>query len=291
MSWRTVVITNRCKLTYKNNYLIIRKEDCEMIHLSEIGILIIDSTQVSITTYLLAEIAKRKIKVIFSDEKRNPISELIPIYGSHNTSKRILNQVKWDGKVKGEIWTHIVKNKIKNQARVLEKFDKEEFDDLLQYATEVEYNDLSNREGHAAKVYFNSLFGKSFVRHSGCDTNIALDYGYSILASTINKEIVSNGCITQLGIKHRNEFNYFNLSYDIIEPFRALVDDVVSENIDCEFEKEYRYKLIDLLNTKVKIEGKFHYLTNAIQIYIRRVLTALDEGNPSLVPYVSIDEL
>lgn len=291
MSWRTVVITNRCKLTYKNNYLIIRKEDSEMIHLSEIGILIIDSTQVSITTYLLAEIAKRKIKVIFSDEKRNPISELIPIYGSHNTSKRILNQVKWDGKVKGEIWTHIVKNKIKNQARVLEKFDKEEFDDLLQYATEVEYNDLSNREGHAAKVYFNSLFGKSFVRHSGCDTNIALDYGYSILASTINKEIVSNGCITQLGIKHRNEFNYFNLSYDIIEPFRALVDDVVSENIDCEFEKEYRYKLIDLLNTKVKIEGKFHYLTNAIQIYIRRVLTALDEGNPSLVPYVSIDEL
>lgn len=291
MSWRTVVITNRCKLTYKNNYLIIRKEDSEMIHLSEIGILIVDSTQVSITTYLLAEIAKRKIKVIFSDEKRNPISELIPIYGSHNTSKRILNQVKWNENVKGEVWALIVKNKIKNQSKVLEKFDKEECNALLNYARDVEYNDLSNREGHAAKVYFNSLFGKSFVRHSGCDTNIALDYGYSILASTINKEIVSNGCITQLGIKHRNEFNYFNLSYDIIEPFRALVDDVVSENIECEFGKEFRYKLIDLLNTKVKIEGKFHYLTNAIQIYIRRILSALDENDPSLVSYVSIYEL
>ena len=77
MSWRTVVITNRCKLSYKNNYLIIRNEDNNMIHLSEIGAIIIDSTLVSVTSYLLAELMKRKIKVVFCDEKRNPISELI----------------------------------------------------------------------------------------------------------------------------------------------------------------------------------------------------------------------
>lgn len=291
MSWRTVVITNRCKLTYKNNYLIIRNEENEMIHLSEVGILIIDSTLVSITTYLLAELARRKIKVIFSDEKRNPVSELVPMYGSHNTSKRILNQVKWDDETKGVIWSKIVKNKIKNQSKILERCNKEEYNMLLNYAEDVEYNDSTNREGHAAKVYFNSLFGKDFIRHSGCNINTALDYGYSILASTINKEVVSNGCITQLGIKHRNEFNFFNLSYDIIEPFRAIVDDLVSDNIEREFDKQYRYDLINILSCKLQIEGKFYYLTNAIQIYIRQLLNALDEKNPKLVPYVSINEL
>lgn len=291
MSWRTVVIANRCKLSYKNNYLIIRNEENNMIHLSEIGTIIIDSTLVSITTYLLAELVKRKIKVVFCDEKRNPISELVPMYGCHNTSKRVLNQVNWDSNIKDIVWSKIVENKINNQANLLEKHTKVEADMLYGYAKEVKPGDISNREGHAAKVYFNSLFGKEFVRHTGEDINAALDYGYAILASSINKEVASNGCITQLGIKHRNEFNYFNLSYDIIEPFRTLVDNIVADNIENEFNKDYRYKLINVLNSKLKMEGKSYYFTNAIQIYVKGLLNALDEGEPDLVPYINIDEL
>ncbi|WP_312908604.1 type II CRISPR-associated endonuclease Cas1 [Tissierella praeacuta] len=291
MSWRSVVIANRCKLSYKNNYLIIRNEENNMIHLSEIGTIIIDSTLVSITTYLLAELVKRKTKVVFCDEKRNPISELVPMYGSHNTSKRVLNQVNWDSNIKDIVWSKIVENKINNQANLLEKYNKLEADMLYGYAKEVKPGDISNREGHAAKVYFNSLFGKEFVRHTGEDINAALDYGYAILASSINKEVASNGCITQLGIKHRNEFNFFNLSYDIIEPFRTLVDNIVAENIENEFNKDYRYKLINVLNSKLKMEGKSYYFTNAVQIYVKGLLNALDEGEPDLVPYINIDEL
>jgi len=291
VSWRSVVIANRCKLSYKNNYLIIRNEENNMIHLSEIGTIIIDSTLVSITTYLLAELVKRKTKVVFCDEKRNPISELVPMYGSHNTSKRVLNQVNWDSNIKDIVWSKIVENKINNQANLLEKYNKLEADMLYGYAKEVKPGDISNREGHAAKVYFNSLFGKEFVRHTGEDINAALDYGYAILASSINKEVASNGCITQLGIKHRNEFNFFNLSYDIIEPFRTLVDNIVAENIENEFNKDYRYKLINVLNSKLKMEGKSYYFTNAVQIYVKGLLNALDEGEPDLVPYINIDEL
>lgn len=291
MSWRTVVITNRCKLSYKNNYLIIRNEENNMIHLSEIGTIIIDSTMISITSYLLSELVKRKIKIIFCDEKRNPISELVPMYGSHNTSKRVLNQVNWDGNIKSVIWSKIIENKINNQANLLQEYGKEEAHMLFQYSKQVKLNDISNREGHAAKVYFNSLFGKEFIRHTGDDINVALDYGYSVLASTINKEVVSNGCITQLGIKHKNEFNYFNLSYDIIEPFRVLVDNIVVKNIENEFNKEYRYKLINVLNSKLKIKGKSYYYINAIKIYVKGLLDALDEGEPDLVPYININEL
>lgn len=291
MSWRTVVVTNRCKLSYKNNYLIIRNEENNMIHLSEIGTIIINSTLVSITTYLLAELAKRKIKVVFCDEKRNPISELIPLYGSHNTSKRVMSQTSWHKSIKAVVWCKIIENKINNQANLLDVYNKEEADMLYEYAKEVKLDDLSNREGHAAKVYFNSIFGKNFIRHRSDDINAALDYGYSILVSSINKEIVSNGCLTQLGIKHKNEFNYFNLSYDIVEPLRVIIDSIVLNNSDCEFNKEYKYKLLEALNSKIEIEGKSYYLTNGIQIYVKGILDALDEDNPDLVPYVNINEL
>lgn len=187
MSWRTIVVTNRCKLSYKNNYLIIRNEENNMIHLSEIGTIVIDSTLVSITTYLLAELVKRKIKILFCDEKRNPISELIPLYGSHNTSKRVIAQVNWDKPLKAIIWSKIIKNKINNQAKLLAIHEKDQALILHGYAKEVKIDDLSNREGHAAKVYFNSIFGKEFIRHRSDDINVALDYGYSILVSSINK--------------------------------------------------------------------------------------------------------
>lgn len=95
MSWRTIIVSNKCKLSYKNNYLIIRNNDIQMIHLSEINIIVIDTTEVSITTYLISEISKRKIKLIFCDEQRNPVGEFISYYGAHNTSKRVLKQIQW----------------------------------------------------------------------------------------------------------------------------------------------------------------------------------------------------
>lgn len=88
LSWRTIVVQSHVKLSYKNDYMISRGEDVKMVHLSEINTIIIDSTQVSVTSYLLCELVKRKIKVIFCDEKRNPCSELMPYYGTYNSSKR-----------------------------------------------------------------------------------------------------------------------------------------------------------------------------------------------------------
>ena len=90
MSWRTVVISKNAKLDYQMGYLVVRGQDTKKIYLNEIGILIIESTAVSLTAYLLSELVKKKIKVIFCDEKRNPSSELLPYYGSHDTSIKIM---------------------------------------------------------------------------------------------------------------------------------------------------------------------------------------------------------
>ena len=109
---------------------------------------------------------------------------------------------------------------------------------LQGYIEELEVGDVTNREGHAAKVYFNALFGKDFTRSRDCVTNAALNYGYSLILSCINREVTAHGYITQLGLFHSNMFNQFNLSCDLMEPFRIIIDRWVYKNTPTVFGKE-----------------------------------------------------
>ena len=120
MSWRTVVITKRAKLDLEIGYMVVRSSDTVKIHLSELSTVIIESTAVSLTVSLLCELTKRKVKVIFCDEKRNPSSELVPYYGSHDTSMKVRNQISWKQQFKDLVWTEIVSEKIRQQEKYLE---------------------------------------------------------------------------------------------------------------------------------------------------------------------------
>ncbi|WP_249028721.1 type II CRISPR-associated endonuclease Cas1 [Tannockella kyphosi] len=278
MTWRTVVITRKCKLSYKNNYLLVRNEKVEMIHLSEINTIIVDSTMVSITTYLLVELVKNKIKLVVCDNERNPLGEFVPYYGRYNSSKIIQKQIHWEVDTSQNVWTTIIKQKIINQAKLLSKLDIDTANLIYEYHDGVRLYDVTNREGHAAKVYFNSLFGKNFTRDDDSSINKALNYGYSILLSNFNKEIVSCGYLTQIGLKHCNEYNYFNLSSDLMEPYRILIDEIVYENRFDRFDGGFKLKLIGVLNKKILIDGKEQYVSNALSIYVKSVFNSLDTG-------------
>ena len=285
MSWRVVVISQRSKLDLKMNYLVIRGEKLLKIHLSEISTLIIENTAISLTASLLNELIKRKIKVIFCDEKRNPSSELVPYYGSHDTSAKLRTQIKWKTFTKDLVWTEIVKEKITKQKELLYALGRNESEMLAEYIYQVEYKDSTNREGHAAKVYFNSLFGLDFSRTADNEINAALNYGYSILLSAFNREIVSNGYVTQLGIFHDNMFNPFNLGSDLMEIFRPLIDKIVLNIEFRSFGQFEKMQLVDVLNQVVYIEGKKQYVNNAIKIYCRSVFDALNEDNIALIRF------
>ena len=283
MGWRTVVITKNCKLSYKNDYLIIRNDNLNMIHLSEINTIIIENGMSSITSYLINELANHKIKLIICDEKHNPSCEMVPYYGSFNTSKKILLQTIWSDERKNKVWQLIVKNKIHNQAMLLKKLEINEYEKLLKFEEEVKVGDSTNREGHAAKVYFNLLYGMDFNRSSDDNTNKALDYGYSILLSIFNREKEKKGYITPLGINHRNEFNQFNLSCDLMEPFRPLIDEIVYNNREFAFEKTFKLKLIDVSNVLVRIDGREQYVSNAIPIFITRIFNYIENEEESKI--------
>ena len=277
--WRTIVITERCKLDLRYNNMNIRKnESLKQVNISEIGVLLIESTSVSITSALLSELMKNKIKVIFCDETHNPESELIPYYGGYDSSERIKSQIFWDDEIKENLWTLIVSEKIRKQMEVLKYFNLKEYKLLENYMFQVEHFDSTNREGHAAKVYFNSLFGVNFNRDDKENViNMALDYGYSILLSLFNREVVSNGYITNIGLFHRNKFNPFNLSCDLMEPFRPLVDKLVVEMGIDNFGTDEKRNLQQLLSTQLYIKNKEYYLQDVIKIYTKSLLDGLDE--------------
>lgn len=291
MTWRVVVIENRAKLELKLSHLVVRQDGNKIrkIYLKDISHIIVNTTEASITFALLNEIVKNKIKLIFCDEKRNPCAEISPFYSSYNTSEKIRSQIKWDEYIKGDVWQLIVKQKIKNQMNLLKLYEKDEYKMLEKYIDQVEFKDQSNREGHAAKVYFNALFGKDFSRSDDTNINAALDYGYSILLASINRQVVSNGYITQIGIFHDNMFNQFNLSSDLIEPWRVIIDSYVYRNDNEIFDKEEKIDLINLLNDFVIIDGKLTRINQAIDIYIRSVFDALNNRDLSLLRFPSYE--
>ena len=277
MSFRTVVITRQSKISYKNRFLVVKQDNDEKyIHLSEIDTIIVDSISVSISAYLLKEIADAKINMIFCDEKHNPFGELSPYYSRHNSSKKIKEQIKWTNKYKDDLWMKIVKNKILNQSLMLNKINSDKYDLLNSYIDEVVSGDKTNREGHAAKVYFNSLFGKDFVRNNNDNINAALNYGYAILLSTINKEVIASGYLTQLGIHHKNEFNEFNLSCDLMEPFRVIVDNLVYFNQERELNINYKLDIVNILNNIYKYQNKNYTLKDIISLFVKNTLNNVD---------------
>lgn len=290
MSWRTVVITKTCKLDYSIGYLVVRDvEKTTKIHISEISMLIVESTSVAVTVALLNELTKKSVKVIFCDEKHSPSFEVTPYYDSCKSSLKLKQQIDWDDHIKQYIWTNIVAEKISNQAKVLKQFQLPQYTQLLQYIDEIEFNDSTNREGHSAKVYFNALFGKSFSRKNDCPINAMLNYGYSIILSTFNREVVSNGYITQLGLFHDNMFNQFNLASDLMEPFRVLVDREVKQMKLDSFEHDEKMQLVNILNQEVSIDGRIQYVNNAIKIYCKSIFDALNEDDSALIRFYKIE--
>lgn len=286
MSWRSVVINSRAKLELKNGYLVIRSDKVKRVHVDEISVLIIENTGCAVTVALLEALWENKTAVIFCDSKRNPGAQLLPYYNSFDCSARLASQVQWSNEIKALVWTEIIKEKIRKQAKVLQANNLKNSDLLLSYVDEIEIGDATNREGHAARVYFNSLFGSSFSRSNDDFINSALNYGYGILLSLVNREIVANGYLTQLGLFHKNIFNQFNLASDLMEPFRPVFDSIVY-TMPKGNELEHADKLF-ILNTLTKrvVIGKAHQtIDNAIAIYVKSVLDALDNNDVSLIRF------
>ena len=277
MGWRTVVVNTHSKLSYKNNHLIFKDATrTEMIHLSEVDILLLETTDIVLSTMLIKRLVDENILVIFCDDKRIPTAHLMPYYARHDSSLQLSRQIDWEEAVKAEVWTHIISQKILNQSIYLSECGFiEKSQSVMNLYHSLELFDPSNREGHSARIYFNTLFGNDFNRELDNEINTSLDYGYTLLLSMFAREVVLSGCMTQLGLKHANQFNQFNLASDIMEPFRPIIDQIVYENRNHSFVKIKR-ELFTIFSDTFQYNNKEMYLTNIVSDYTKKVIKALN---------------
>lgn len=278
MGWRTVIVNTHSKLSYKNNHLIFKDASrTELIHLSEVDILLLETTDIVLSTMLIKRLVDENILVIFCDDKRLPTAYLMPYYGRHDSSLQLSRQIAWNEDVKAEIWTTIIAQKILNQAFYLGSCGfLEKSQSVIDLYHGLDLFDPSNREGHAARIYFNTLFGNDFNREQDSDINAALDYGYTLILSMFAREIVLSGCMTQFGLKHANQFNQFNLASDIMEPFRPIIDRIVYENRNSSFVKIKR-ELFTIFSDTFHYNDKDMYLSNIVSDYTKKVIQALNQ--------------
>lgn len=277
MGWRTVIVNTHSKLTYKSNHLIFKDASrTEMIHLSEIDVLLLETTDIVLSTMLIKRLVDENILVIFCDDKRLPTALLTPYYGRHDSSLQLSKQISWDEAIKADVWTTIIAQKIINQSIFLGASGfYEKSQSIMDLYHGLENYDPSNREGHAARIYFNTLFGNDFSREQDNNINAGLDYGYTLLLSMFARELVVTGCMTQFGLKHSNQFNQFNFASDIMEPFRPLIDQIVYENRSASFVQIKRH-LFSIFSNTYQYNGKEMYLTNIVSDYTKKVVKSLN---------------
>lgn len=289
MGWRTVVLSRRAKVEYSMGYMVVRGQEKKRLFMDEVQLVVIATTAVSLTAVWLNECIRRKIKMIFCDERRSPSAELLPYIGSSDSSRQIRRQIEWKEETKARVWQAIIRAKIQGQRQVLlQAGHPEEAAKLAAYREDVEPGDKTNREGHAAKVYFNALWGKLFSRREDTLTNRALNYGYAILLASCNREIAATGYLTQLGIFHDNTFNPFNLGSDFMEPFRPWVDRVVLDmELSC-FGPVEKKEILRLLSETVVIDGKKTVLLTAIGVYCHSVCRALEVDEPAEISFPEV---
>lgn len=292
MSWRIVYISEAEEMKlYLDNLKVIKKEQEILIPLSDIHTIIVDNNRTVVTGQLMNKLTEYHILLIFCDQNHHPNVFSLGLYSHYRVYGVLHKQINWSDEVKGNMWRRIVQIKIRNQASLLEYLEKDPnvVNRLRTLANQVEFDDYTNREGHAAKLYFNELFGPSFQRTRGSvdPYNAALNYGYIVLRACVARTIVAYGLHPAFGIGHRNQFNAFNLVDDCMEIFRPVIDFWVAVTIDDDdyLTLEAKQLLIRRLSAKILIDGQRQTVLNAIDIFVQSFIKAMNENNDKLLVY------
>ncbi len=260
-------------------------DEYHTIPLGDLDTVIFSHDRTVITIPLLCKLVENNVNVIICDSRNDPVGIFQPFNGHSLVFKQLKNQLEWKVTRKKKLWKSIIEMKIQSEIDVLKLLGKgeKEIGLLTTYKQSVYTEDQTNREAISARTYFNAMFGRDFTRDEDNAVNYALNYGYKILASHISKCIASRGLLTQLGIHHIGESNPFNLTYDFIEPLRAIIDMWVVTKVKDEFNTALKLEVIELLEAKVKLDGKWIRLKDAIEDIVDNYIAFLNDNTDNLL--------
>ena len=270
---KTLYFGNPTYLSLKNSQLVIKlpevekstvpesfkEESTRTIPIEDIGVIILDNRQITVTHGVLEALLENNSAVITCDSNRMPAGLMLPLYGNTTQNERFRDQLDASLPLKKQLWQQTIQSKIENQAAVLKTCRSAENRNMLKWVTEVRSGDSENIEARAAVYYWQTLF-KNFKRdRDGNPPNNLLNYGYAVLRAIIARSLVASGLLPTLGIHHHNRYNAYCLADDIMEPYRPFIDILVVELFDAgikDIDKETKTKLLTIPVIDVKINGQ-----------------------------------
>lgn len=284
MGYRVIFLTNPARLYVKNQQLVIDNGDVFKVPLEDIECIAIDSMQITMNSYLLSRLSEYAITLYVTDKTHHPCGTFLPLLRHSRHLSVLKNQLEMTLPNKKKLWKQIVCQKIENQATVLKLCGIDEWKSIDVLKSMVKSGDPDNMEAVAASKYFKLLFGKNYTRTQDNFINPKLNYGYSILRSTLSKYLVVYGYEPSLGIFHKSNLNSFNLSDDIIEPFRPIVDLYVKKfALEDEIDTHTKASLANLLNCDLIIDNKLFACAKAIELTIKSLSNWYNDKNKSLL--------
>lgn len=198
--------------------------------IEDIGVMILDHNQITITHGLLTALLKNNVAVIQCDETHHPVGLLLNLDGHTLQTQRFQAQIAASEPLKKQLWQQTIVTKINNQAALLKLLGKD-VKKLEFLAGNVKSGDSDNCEARAAAYYWKELFSEyipDFKRErEGVPPNNLLNYGYAILRAAMARALVGSGLLPTFGIFHRNQYNAYCLADDIMEPYRPFVDRII----------------------------------------------------------------
>ena len=270
------------------------------IPVEDIGLVLVESRQVSVTSALLTELGEAGATVIFCDASHMPSASLLPMAGNTRSQSVLHLQIKMSAVKSDILWGQTVREKILNQAAVAFPYDRELAGKLREMAKTVKRGDPANLEAQAARAYF-SIFEKigaeGFHRDpEGTMPNAALNYGYAILRAAVARALVSSGLHCAIGIHHHNQFNPFCLADDLMEPYRPFVDRIILSNRELFWTDEdeltplMKQALLSVAVTDVSIGKMTRPLMNALSLTSASFVRVIGEDGKGTIEYPKVPE-
>jgi CRISPR-associated protein Cas1 len=291
MGFRQIYIQEAKKISTSDNCLdVFRGEGKKPLSfpLEDLDLVFVEDPEAVVSSNLLTALSKYGIAMIFCGSDYLPATEVIPFNGHYLQSQMLSLQIDFLPSKKNKLWEFIIKQKITNQLKVLEETtnDEKTYLEMKGYLSNIKFGDEKNMEGLAARAYFRTLYGPDFIRFGNSPISSALNYGYSILTGAVIRSVAFSGLNDNLGIWHCNVKNANNLSCDLVEPFRQVVDYYVFNHLSeltIPLSKDIRHSLINLLNYYVLVNGKQYQVSYAISLLVEDYVEYLKNSDISLV--------
>ena len=250
------------KIPQKNNDDLPEDDLVRTVPIEDLGVIILDNRQITVTQGLLEELLENNCAVITCDSKRMPVGLMLPLAGNSIQNERFRLQIDASLPLKKQLWQQTIEAKIRNQAAVLKYVTGEDHKNMIKWSESVKSGDTENIEARAAVYYWKTIFpdNPQFVRgQDGEAPNGLLNYGYAILRAVVARALVGAGLMPTLGIHHHNRYNAYCLADDIMEPYRPYIDKMVSELIndgDAELSSSNKVALLNIPVTDVVINDR-----------------------------------